>query len=67
MKSLIEWHADQEKMDVEEAKQFIQTLMNLIITEPYHEGDCTSQSRPCNMCVLEIILSDYYKYFKKEK
>lgn len=35
---------------------------SLLREDAVHDGDCTKSSQPCNMCILETILADYYNY-----
>ena len=62
VKTLIEFIADEEKIDIPSAKTWIEELMKTVIESPLHYGDCTKQNVSCNMCLLEGILNDYYKY-----
>ena len=65
VKTLIEFIADEEKIDIPSAKNWIAELMKTVIDNPLHYGDCTKQNVSCNMCLLEGILNDYYKYKRK--
>ena len=62
VKTLIEFIADEEKIDIPSAKTCIEELMKTVTESPLHYGDCTKQNVSCNMCLLEGILNDYYKY-----
>lgn len=61
MKNLFEWYTKDEIV----AEEFITSLMTQIVAEPFHKGDCTNEIQACNLCMLEIILNDYYKYMIK--
>lgn len=65
MKTFIEFIAEQEETDIAWAKQFIEGIMKAVVEEPKHYGDCTKKNVTCNICCLQGILNDYYKYFKK--
>lgn len=62
MKTLFEWVANQDDTTVEWAEKFLHELL----TSPTHSGDCTGENHPCNLCVLESILDDYFEYCKHE-
>ena len=32
-----------------------------------HEGDCTKQSHTCNLCLIETLLNEYYRYYFKDR
>lgn len=53
--------------------QWLETWKNWIpdflTTEPTssHYGDCTKQNITCQLCLLEMLLKDYYKYYFHEE
>jgi hypothetical protein len=51
---------------VEWAKCWFDDLGNNILTQPFHQGDCTNEPFACNLCVYETILNEYWKYHKKQ-
>lgn len=60
--SLPQWLAIKESTTVTWAADFITELA----TNQYHSGDCTNEIHACNLCTLETILNNYYKYFKND-
>ena len=77
MYTFVEWLAacdskdfnNYDKLEYTFAIDFIQQIMNdILINGGIHYGDCTNQSCPCDMCILESKLTDYREYvFDTEK
>lgn len=55
-----------EEDKIEWARNFIHSITNNIENE-VHLGDCTNEIHPCNLCVLESMLSEYRKYIFENK
>lgn len=55
---LAQWLAEKEGITAQEAEKFLTDC----IKSNVHYGDCTKQSQPCSLCVLEELLKDYYQY-----
>ena len=53
-----------EEEELKSADDFLNSFSDVF--KSVHRGDCTSESMPCGLCVLEILLSDYRKYFFDE-
>lgn len=53
---------DPEKIDKKEHLNWAFNFLNELIKSDYHYGDCTKQPTPCDLCTLEMLLSDYYQY-----
>lgn len=62
IKTFKQFVAEYNAADVLWADQFVKGL----IEAPYHKGDCTRESQPCSLCVLETLLEEYHEYCKKQ-
>ncbi len=51
-----------EPDNLEWAKDAISNWSESILKNPIHQGDCTKESQPCNLCVLEMTLKEYHDY-----
>jgi hypothetical protein len=64
-----EWLASQETEDgsietgwLDYWNKVLPTLVSDEMTRR-HNGDCTKESNPCGLCMLERLLSEYREYF----
>lgn len=70
IKSFVEWMI--EKRLNEEGEIVSVRWVHVLIDEwarhlkedGVHQGDCTSESQPCEMCHIEMYLTEYYDYMK---
>ena len=53
-----EWLSNEHGETVGWCEDFVVGL----IASNTHKGDCTKESQPCNLCLLESFLEDYRKY-----
>ena len=64
--TFVEWLAKEHYVgNIEYAKGVLRAIMDDIIRDGIHKGDCTNESEPCLLCTLETMLSEYHKYFKQ--
>jgi hypothetical protein len=56
--SFAEWLASEQGESVGWCEDFISDLA----ASGKHKGDCTKESQPCSLCLLELLLEDYRKY-----
>jgi hypothetical protein len=47
--------------------KFLKQYPDLLINDGIHHGDCTKVSCPCDLCVLETLLKEFYQYTFDEK
>lgn len=69
MKSLVEYFYEEYDTDFEsekDAEEFLQNVLQSLIDEPFHHGDCIKQNISCRMCMVTDLLDHYYNYTKEE-
>lgn len=67
MKSLSEFFYEQNKeefIDIEDAKSYLSSIINMMLNEDKHFGDCIKECNPCLMCEVTDLLNDYWNYTK---
>lgn len=47
--------------------KFADYILNTIENDKKHDGDCTNQSSPCELCMLETLLKEYHEYYFNEE
>lgn len=70
MKTLSEFFYEQnqeEFADREDAKSYLSTVMNMMLREDKHFGDCVRECNACLMCEITALLKDYWEYTKLNK
>jgi len=68
MKTLTEFFYEQnqeEFIDVEDAKSFLISSVNMMLDENKHFGDCIKECNSCLMCQITDLLNDYWAYTKQ--
>ena len=50
--------------DAEDARSYLTTVMNMMLDENKHFGDCVKECNACLMCEITALLNDYWEYTK---
>lgn len=67
MKTLSEFfyvQYQEEFRDEDDAKSYLTTVVNMMLNEDKHFGDCVKQCNACLMCEITNLLKDYWEYTK---
>lgn len=70
--TFVQWYIEDMKSEgistnKSHVKKVLKCYTDAIMEDGRHSGDCTKESHPCMLCGLEILLNEYYKYFKLNK
>lgn len=68
MKTLSEFYYEQNKEEfenLEDAKSFLLTTVNMMLQDDKHFGDCVKEINSCLMCEITDLLNDYWEYTKQ--
>ncbi|KKN59951.1 hypothetical protein LCGC14_0537010 [marine sediment metagenome] len=65
--TFVEWLAGNEYQgDIKRAKRAIKNVVDYLVDNGAHDGDCPKQIHTCILCFLEQWLSEYHNYFKQK-
>ena len=68
--TFVEWVTEKRCFTIELNENYGRSLIGLytksIITKGTHGEGCVERNVSCELCNLEKLLTDYYKYFKQK-
>lgn len=65
MKSLSEYFYEQNKeefTDIEDVKSYLTSIVNMMLYDDKHFGDCVKEINTCLMCEVQDLLNEYWEY-----